>query len=208
MHNFAFDNEYRKQGFVYIVGIDEAGRGPLAGPVVAAAVILPPAFYDERITDSKKISKETLTELALLIKENALSYALGFVDAPMIDEINILNATKLAMLNALESLTHEYDIVLLDAVKLSGLKKKSEAIVKGDEKSFSIAASSILAKVARDEYMDELHLKYPHYAFNEHKGYPTKKHLQLLEIYGPLDEIHRFSYKPVKNAKYRQIKLF
>lgn len=208
MNNFAFDNEYRKQGYIYLVGIDEAGRGPLAGPVVAAAVILPPAFNDERITDSKKLTSDTLKELAALIKENALSYALSFIDAPTIDEINILNATKLAMTNALSSVNHEYDFVLTDAVKLTNLKKGSEALIKGDERSLSIAAASILAKVARDEHMDKLHLKYPNYAFNRHKGYPTKKHLQALDLYGPLEEVHRFSYKPVKEAKYRQIKLF
>lgn len=208
MDNFAFDNEYRKQGYIYLAGIDEAGRGPLAGPVVAAAVILPPAFNDERITDSKKLTSDTLKELAALIKENALSYALSFIDAPTIDEINILNATKLAMMNALSSVNHEYDFVLTDAVKLTNLKKGSEALIKGDERSLSIAAASILAKVARDEYMDKLHLKYPNYAFNRHKGYPTKKHLQALDLYGPLEEVHRFSYKPVKEAKYRQIKLF
>ncbi len=205
---FAFDNEYRKQGYVYLAATDEAGRGPLAGPVVAAAVVLPPRFFDERINDSKKLSDSALVELSALIKAHALSYNIAFVDAATIDEINIYAASKRAMFMALSALTHEYDFVLTDAMELQGLKVPHAAIVKGDAQSFSIACASILAKVARDEYMVELDAKYPQYGFAAHKGYPTKKHLYALEQFGPLENVHRFSYKPVKAQAYKQIKLF
>lgn len=208
MNYFAFDNDYRTRGHLYLVGIDEAGRGPLAGPVFAAAVILPPNFNDNRIKDSKELHGETLIELSNLIKEKALDYRIISVSPEEIDKINIYQATKVAMMRALEALELEYHFVLTDAMPLNGLKVGHEALVGGDAKSLSIAAASILAKVARDAFMLELDLAYPHYDFKNNKGYPTKTHLEALQIYGPVKGIHRFSYKPVKDAENVQIKLF
>lgn len=208
MNNFAFDNEYRKQGYVYLVGVDEAGRGPLAGPVVAAAVILPPRFNNSRINDSKTLTPNQLIELAQLIKENAQSYALAVIDPPMIDQINIYQASKIAMEQAINALTHAYDFVLSDAMKLDGLTTGYEPLVKGDAKSLSIAAASILAKVHRDELMMKLDKLYPQYGFKTHKGYPTKKHLETLKTYGPIQGVHRFTYKPVRDLVEVQINLF
>lgn len=205
---FDFDNEYRKRGYVYLAGTDEAGRGPLAGPVFAAAVILPPKFYDERINDSKKLSEKNLIELSDFIKENALSYALVKIDAPVIDEINIYQASKRAMEEALSLLTVPFDFILTDAMPLAKQAVGHEALIKGDALSLSIAASSILAKVARDTYMKELHKEYPQYHFDEHKGYGTKKHLAALREFGPLPNIHRYTYKPVQDLVNEQISLF
>ncbi len=208
MTYFGFDNEYRHRGYLYLVGIDEAGRGPLAGPVFVAAVILPPTFNDERIKDSKDLSDATLLELSDIIKKVALDYRIVSMSPEEIDTHNIYQATKMGMLQALGQIEAEYHYVLSDALPLGQLKVGHEAIVQGDAQSLSIAAASILAKVARDAYMYELHLAYPHYDFKHNKGYPTKKHLEALEIYGPIKGVHRFSYKPVREAENRQIKLF
>lgn len=208
MTYFDFDNDVRKHGHLYLVGVDEAGRGPLAGPVFAAAVILPPFFNDERIVDSKELKEKELIELSDLIKEHALDYKITHVDAPVIDQINIYQATILAMQKAIAGLNHEYHFVLSDAMPLSNLKVGHEALIKGDATSLSIAAASILAKVARDAYMNELAKEYPQYDFEHNKGYPTKKHLQALDTYGPVKDVHRFSYKPVQDALNKQIKLF
>ncbi len=208
MNYFAFDNEYRSLGHHYLVGIDEAGRGPLAGPLVAAAVILPPAFNDERIKDSKLLTSKEINELAELIKAVALEYALIEVSPEEIDKLNIYQATKQAMSNALKSLSHEYDFVLTDAMPLFDAKTGYVALIKGDAQSLSIAAASILAKATRDAYMVNLDKLYPHYDFKNNKGYPTKSHFEALEIYGPIAGVHRFSYKPVSNALNKQIKLF
>lgn len=208
MNYFAFDNEYRKLGHLYLVGIDEAGRGPLAGPLFAAAVILPPHFNNERIKDSKLLSSKEIEELAELIKEVALEYVLIEVSPEEIDKLNIYQATKQAMTNALKALNHEYDFVLTDAMPLFNAKTGYEALIKGDAQSLSIAAASILAKATRDAYMLNLDRLYPHYDFKNNKGYPTKSHFEALEIYGPIVGVHRFSYKPVSNALNKQIKLF
>lgn len=208
MTYFEFDNDVRKHGHLYLVGVDEAGRGPLAGPVFAAAVILPPFFNDERIKDSKQLTATELLELSDLIKEKALDYQIVHVDAPVIDQVNIYKATILAMQKAVTGLSHEFHFVLTDAMPLSNLEVGYEAIIQGDATSLSVAAASILAKVARDAYMNKLAKLYPQYDFENNKGYPTRKHLQALDTYGPIKDVHRYSYKPVQDALNKQIKLF
>lgn len=208
MTYFAFDNEYRIRGHHYLVGIDEAGRGPLAGPLVAAAVILPPNFNDERIKDSKTLSQAELILLSDVIKKAALDYQIIKIDPEEVDELNIYQATKVAMKRALDALVLDYHFVLTDAMPLGSLRVGHESIVKGDAQSLSIAAASVLAKVARDTIMLELDALYPSYDFKNNKGYPTKGHLTALEMYGPIKGVHRFSYKPVQNIVNRQIKLF
>lgn len=208
MTYFEFDNDVRKHGHLYLVGVDEAGRGPLAGPVFAAAVILPPFFNDERIKDSKQLTATELLELSDLIKEKALDYQIVHVDAPVIDQVNIYQATILAMQKAVTGLSHEFHFVLTDAMSLSNLEVGYEAIIQGDATSLSVAAASILAKVARDAYMNKLAKLYPQYDFENNKGYPTRKHLQALDTYGPIKDVHRYSYKPVQDALNKQIKLF
>lgn len=206
IHNI--DEEYRNQGYIYIAGTDEAGRGPLAGPVVAAAVIFPPRFQNEMIDDSKKLKEATRKELFQIIKDNAISYAICVVEASEIDEINIYQASKKAMEDALSQLTHPYDLVLTDAMPLSRQTVGVVPLIKGDTLSLSIAAASILAKVTRDEIMNEIDLMYPLYGFKVHKGYPTRKHLDNLKKYGPIKGIHRFSYKPVADIYREQLTLF
>lgn len=208
MTYFNFDNDYRMRGNVYLVGIDEAGRGPLAGPLVVAAVILPPTFNDERIKDSKQLNTAQLSILSDVIKEAALEYTIATMSPSEIDTLNIYQATRVLMLRALTNLMHEYHFVLTDAMPLGTLNVGHESIIKGDAQSLSIAAASILAKVARDEAMVALHDLYPQYDFLHHKGYPTKGHLEALKLYGPIKDVHRYSYKPVQEALNEQIKLF
>lgn len=202
------DNDYRKQGFIYIAGTDEAGRGPLAGPLVAAAVIFPPKYENEQIDDSKKLSAKARQELVQSIKENALSYAITVIEAHEIDEINVYQASKKAMEESLKKLTHPLDLILTDAMPLSLNSLPVVPLVKGDTLSLSIAAASILAKVTRDELMDEIDEMYPQYGFKIHKGYPTKKHLDNLKRFGPIKGIHRFSYRPVSAVYNEQLTLF
>ncbi len=192
-----FDDSYYRDDINILAGVDEVGRGCLAGPVVAAAVIFPRAYNNKEINDSKLLSAKKRSELFEDIVKNAISYSVSFVDAPIIDEINILNATKLAMTNAIKDLKHPCDLVLVDAIKSLPVDNKVIGIIKGDAKSLSIAAASIIAKVTRDRYMDALAKKYPNYQFSKNKGYGTKEHLRALEIYGPIKGIHRFSFKPI-----------
>lgn len=208
MDYFTFDNDYRLQGYHYLVGVDEAGRGPLAGPLVVASVILPPSFNDRRIKDSKALHERELKELSVLIKEVALDYALVIISPEEIDTLNIYQATRVGMSRAVNDLTYDFDFVLTDAMPLSGLKVGHDSLVKGDAQSLVIAAASILAKVARDEIMETLDELHPLYDFKNNKGYPTKKHIEALNIYGPVRGIHRYTYKPVKDALNYQIKLF
>ena len=202
------DNEYRQQGYIYIAGTDEAGRGPLAGPVVACAVIFPPRYENPLIDDSKKLSEKVREELVSVIKENAISYGIAIVEANEIDEVNIYQASRQAMEEALAKLTHPYDLVLTDAMPLPSQKVGVVPLIKGDTLSLSIAAASILAKVTRDHIMNEIDAMYPQYGFKVHKGYPTKKHIENLKKFGPIKGIHRFSYKPVSDVFNEQLTLF
>ncbi len=193
----AFDDAYRKDSTYYIAGVDEAGRGPLAGPVVAAAVILPTSFTAFDLTDSKKISAKTREILYEQIIEEAIAYRIAVVEAKDIDALNILEATKLAMSQAIEGLPHRPQITLIDAEDVKVENTETIAIVKGDQKSLAIAAASILAKVTRDRIMEELDKRYPAYQFAKNKGYGSKEHLEALHTYGPTPE-HRRSFSPVQ----------
>lgn len=181
----------------FVAGVDEAGRGPLAGPVVAAAVILPQDFQLIGINDSKKLKAEELQQYYSFIKQQCIGYRISVVDHHFIDETNILTATKKAMSDALLNLKPQPTYALIDAVTLENIHIPTDTMIKGDEKSISIAAASILAKVSRDKIMQQMHEKYPAYNFHEHKGYGTKKHLQRLENHG-VSPIHRQSFAPVK----------
>jgi ribonuclease HII len=205
MANREYENKYIKMGHRYIAGVDEAGRGPLAGPVVIAAVILPNNYNNALINDSKKLTKKQRSELYGEIIKNALAYKIVTIDEATIDKINIYQASKLGMINAIKSLKHPLDLVLTDAMPIGELKVEVVSFIKGDSKSISIAAASILAKVTRDELMMNLHNLYPQYGFDKHKGYPTKAHLAAIEKYG-ITKYHRLSYKPVALAK--QLSLF
>ena len=179
--------------YSYICGIDEAGRGPLAGPVVAGAVILPKDCRILYINDSKKLSEKRRNELFDIIKEEAVTYGIGIIDAARIDEINILQATYEAMRSAINNLNPSPDILLNDAVTIPKVDIKQVPIIKGDAKSISIAAASVLAKVTRDRIMEEYDKKYPEYGFAKHKGYGTKQHIQALEQFGA-SPIHRRTF--------------
>lgn len=189
--------QYEKQFFnKNIAGIDEVGRGPWAGPVVAAAVILPPNYQNSEINDSKKLSANKREKLALEIKKIALAYAISFIDVITIDQLNIKKATQLAMINAVKKLQIKPDILLIDYEKLD-IDIKQKSIIKGDQKSISIASASILAKVARDKYMKNLAIKYPFYFFETNMGYGTQKHQIALKTHGVTIH-HRQSFKPIK----------
>ncbi len=192
-----YENELYKNGIKYIAGIDEVGRGPLVGPVVTAAVILPIDYYDERINDSKKLSEKKREMLYDVIMENAISVGIGISSNEVIDEINILEATKKAMLESINNLNVKPEHLLIDAVKLN-TDIPQTSIIKGDAKSQSIAAASIIAKVTRDRMMIELDKLHPEYDFKHNKGYGTKKHVEALYKYGALKE-HRKSFEPVKS---------
>lgn len=182
-----------------IAGVDEVGRGPLVGDVVTAAVILNPLKPIEGLTDSKKLSEKQREKLFEIIKENALSWSIGRAVPSEIDDINILQATMLAMKRAVESLHIQPDFVRVDGNRCPKWPYKSEAIVKGDLTHAEISAASILAKVTRDREMVELDSLHPEYGFAKHKGYPTKQHMSALEQHGPIKQ-HRFSFKPVQIA--------
>lgn len=180
-------------GYKYIAGVDEAGRGPLAGPVYAAAVILPKDARLDGINDSKKLSEKKREELFDVIREVALSYSVASVDEKEIDEINILNATHKAMCKAVEGLDVAADYVIIDGNSIKGMEKPHETVVKGDAKSISIAAASILAKVSRDRYIKEMANVYPEYGFEKHKGYGTKAHTDAILEHG-ICPIHRKTF--------------
>ena len=191
-----FDFQFYTEKVQKIVGIDEAGRGPLAGPVVAAAVILPKDYKNGKINDSKKLSEKVREKLFLEIKENALAVGVGIIEASVIDQVNIYEATKLAMLEALKQIKINYDLVLTDAMPLK-LENNINVIpiIKGDAKCMSIAAASIIAKVTRDHILYDLDKKYSEYGFKNHKGYGTKKHIEAIKKYGEIEGIHRKSFK-------------
>lgn len=189
-----FEMELYNKGINFIAGIDEVGRGPLVGPVVTAAVILPKDFYDERINDSKKLTEKKRELLYDVIMENAISVGIGISSEDVIDEINILNATKRAMLEAVNNLSVKPEHLLIDAVKLN-TDIPQTSIIKGDAKSESIAAASIIAKVTRDRMMIELDKIHPEYDFKHNKGYGTKKHIEAIRKYGIIKE-HRKTFAP------------
>lgn len=191
--NFDFEKEAIAKGYNIVCGIDEAGRGPLCGPVCAAAVILPVDCEIDGINDSKKLSEKKREALFDVITEKAVAYSVSMVDAKTIDEINILQATFLAMRTAVENLSVKPDYALIDGNGKPGLDIAEETVVKGDAKSVSIAAASILAKVSRDRYMVEADKKYPQYQFAKHKGYGTKLHYEMISEHGICDE-HRRSF--------------
>lgn len=178
---------------IAVAGMDEVGRGPLAGPVVAACVILPPGLLIEGVNDSKKLSKKKLESLYIIIKENAVALATGWVDEKIIDEINILNATKLAFKRAYENMSHSCTDVFVDAVKGLDIDANQHPIIHGDALCYSIAAASIVAKVERDRFMIAMAEKYPEYGFDRNVGYGTKQHLDALKTHG-VCPIHRRSF--------------
>jgi ribonuclease HII len=191
------EKQIRQHGFRLIAGVDEAGRGPLAGPVVAAAVILPEEYRNKKIQDSKKLNPIDREQLFIEIKNTAISYAVGIVGWKQIDEMGILNAAKFAMRRAILKLDPKPDFILADAVPLNITDIAQKAIIHGDEKIFSISAASILAKVARDRLMQKYHKKYPQYGFDQHMGYGTEIHLKAIKKHGP-SPIHRMSFAPLK----------
>ena len=187
------ENELKKQGYNLIAGVDEAGRGPLAGPVYAAAVILKDNEIIEGLNDSKKLSEKRREEIYDIICEKAVAYSVFSVDEKRIDEINILNATFEAMNGAVDNLDIKPDYVLIDGNRIKDMEIPHETIVKGDAKSASIAAASILAKVSRDKMIDKMDCEYPEYGFIRHKGYGTKEHTEAILKYGPC-KIHRRTF--------------
>ena len=192
-----YEKELYDKGISLIAGVDEVGRGPLVGPVVACAVILPVNYHLEGLNDSKKLSEKKRNLFYDILIKDAISYGIGIIDAKKIDEVNIYEATKLAMKEAISKLSVKPEYVLIDAMKLD-LDIPSLSIIKGDAKSESIAAASVIAKVTRDRMMDELDALHPEYGFKNHKGYPTKKHLEAIKKYGVLDN-YRFTYGPVRD---------
>ncbi len=192
----SFEQSARASGFTLIAGLDEAGRGPLAGPVVAAAVILPPGLLIPGLTDSKQVPEPERDRLFEVIRRQAVCYGVGVADERTIDEVNILQATIIAMEKALAALSPPPDYLLLDAITLPRIRLPQKPLIQGDCRSHSIAAASILAKVTRDRLMLELHAKYPQYNFHKHKGYGTREHMDLLREHGPC-EAHRKSFSPV-----------
>lgn len=190
-----FDTKYQQAGYALIAGCDEAGRGPLAGPVVVGACIMPlnKDLIIDGVNDSKKLSAKKREKLYQIIKERAICYSIEMVDNNVIDEINILNATKLAMTNAINNLSVKPSIVLIDAVSGLNINCEQQGIIKGDAQSYNIACASILAKVFRDELMLEYAKQFPEYAFEKHKGYGTKQHIELLKKYGKCS-LHRNTF--------------
>jgi ribonuclease HII len=190
---FRYDEDLRNNGFQRIAGIDEAGRGPLAGPVVAAAVVLRGNTRIKGLRDSKKVPQKERESLFIEIRDTALDIGIGIVNHEDIDRINILRASKLAMKLAIENLSTRPDFLVIDAVSLPSIPIKQLFPIKGESVSACVAAASIIAKVTRDRLMLEYHNQYPQYNFNKHKGYSTKEHMELIQLYGPCP-IHRKSF--------------
>lgn len=201
--NYKYEKELMKNGIKLIGGVDEVGRGPLVGPVVAACVILPDKFELDGLTDSKKLSEKKREIFYDKIIKQALSIGIGIIDEKKIDEVNIYEATKLAMKKAIANCNLKPEHILIDAMPLE-LDIPTTSIIKGDLKSITISAASVIAKVTRDRMLIELDKKYPMYDFKNNKGYPTKKHLDAIDKYGIIEE-HRKSYSPVDNyIKYKK----
>ena len=201
-------NGYKNKKISFIAGSDEAGRGPLCGPVVAGAVILPSTYFNNDINDSKKLSAKKREQLYIEITSNAIAYGIGIVPPSKIDEINIYNASRLAMELALAKLNHQVDLILTDYMPLRFNDVPVIPLVKGDAKARCIAAASILAKVTRDKIMEEYNKKYPEYEFDKHKGYPTKRHLEILKDKGIIKGFYRESYGPIKELLGLDLPLF
>ena len=195
--NYKYERELREKGVTLIAGVDEVGRGPLVGPVVAACCILPEKFNLDGLTDSKKVSEKKRDFFFEEIKKQAISYGIGIVSAKKIDEVNIYEATKIAMKEAISNMPVKPEHILIDAMPLE-LDIPTTSIIKGDLKSITISAASVLAKVTRDRMLYELDKEYPMYDFKNNKGYGTKKHLEAIESFGVIDE-HRRSYSPVSD---------
>ena len=204
--NYYFERKLREKGITLIGGVDEVGRGPLVGPVVAACVVLPEEFSLEGLTDSKKLSEKKREYFYDEIMRQALGVGVGIISEKKIDEVNIYEATKLAMKEAIKNCGVVPEHILIDAMPLS-LDIPTTSIIKGDFKSITISAASVIAKVTRDRMLDELDKKYPMYDFKDNKGYPTKKHLEAIEKYGIIPE-HRKSYGPVRDFLEKQLTLF
>jgi ribonuclease HII len=195
---FQFEERAYRQGWKIIAGVDEAGRGPLAGPVVAAAVVLPRKFSHETLNDSKQLTAAHRDELFVFLTNHpGIRYGVGIGSVELIDKINILQATYWAMLEALSQLNPQPDHALVDGLRVPSIKIPQTAIVEGDAKSYSIAAASVIAKVTRDRMMREMHAQYPQYNFAQHKGYATPEHLELLQKHGACP-IHRKSFAPIR----------
>ena len=194
---YIYERELIDKGIKLIGGIDEVGRGPLVGPVVAACVILPLNYQLEGLTDSKKLTEKKREKFFDILSRDAISIGIGIIDEKKIDEVNIYEATKLAMTEAFNKMEVKPEHVLIDAMPLE-LSVPTTSIIKGDAKSLSIAAASVIAKVTRDHMMDQLHEKYPYYNFKKNKGYPTKEHVEAINKYGIINE-HRKTYGPVKD---------
>lgn len=203
---YKFEEELFDKGYEKICGIDEAGRGPLAGPICVAACILPPFLRIDGINDSKQLSEKKREELYKIIVKHALAYSIVFISEKDVDELNIYQATKKGMLECIEEIKIKPDYVLIDAMPLGELEIPHDSIIHGDALSASVAAASILAKVSRDHYMEKMDIKYPNYGFKKHKGYGTKEHLLALEKYGPC-KIHRKTFAPVSKYYSKQLSL-
>ncbi len=203
-----FEKQFYSKTIKFIVGCDEAGRGCLLGPVYAGAVILPEDFSCDLINDSKQLSEKKREEAYQIIVDNAIAWGVGFCTPEEIDEINILNASRLAMERAIENMNHEFDLIITDYVKMSKAKVEVIPLVHGDAKAQCVAAASILAKVSRDRVCYELDKQFPQYNIRNNKGYGTKDHLEALKKYGPIKGLHRFSYGPIKSLFIEKISLF
>lgn len=193
-------------GKQYIIGLDEAGRGPMAGPLVVAGVIFPKGYINDEINDSKKLSEKKREQLFDVIHRDALAYQVEIISIEDVDKLNVYQASRLGMINAIKHISVQPDYALSDAMPLGDVIEH-EAIIKGDSKSISIAAASILAKVTRDHIMMEYDKQYPEYGFAKHKGYPTKQHKEALKKYG-VTPIHRRSFQPVREALNVQLTIY
>ena len=201
------EKEFYSKTVRLIAGVDEAGRGPLAGPVFAAAVVFPPDYENPDIDDSKKLTAKKREALFEEIKAHALGHGIASVSAEEIDAVNIYQATKKAMRMALSQIKTKYDLIITDAMPLA-MDVPVIAMVKGDAQCLNIAAASILAKVSRDHYLEELDKQYPQYGFAKHKGYGTAEHLAAINEFGPIPGVHRKSFKPVAAYYQKQLTLF
>lgn len=209
---YDIEKEYYLKGYELIAGSDEAGRGPLCGPVVCAAVIFPLHYQNKEIKDSKMMSDNKRREVYKEIIKDALSYSIVEISPATIDKINIYQASKLGMKKALLNLSIKPDLIITDYMKLDEFKEFNDILVlplaNGDQKSINVAAASILAKVTRDDIMEKYDKLYPYYNFKSHKGYPTKEHLEIIKEKGIIKGFYRETYKPVKELLVEQIKLF